>query len=391
MMQPHKLSTALWVFIPLALVVLSGCGGGNGSTPDANSNPAINSAASVQIDATAGGLGTNISAPANKYTYFNLDSGQIVALSDADASVSNAWHVAFKRTSIKLNGGVSGPDSVTGALADAQEGFYNTDGTPNTSVFLNATAETELAAFDGVTSAGSLSFAEDRNIPYIKGDGTSDGWWLYSGAPSYTVSANPNQWWLIKSAAANSYAKFRVTNIVQASRDITLELFTQGAADSAFSSAAILWTAAIGAAGGSKCFDIDTALEVSCATGAADWDIKVEVAGQAWNIWTNGGVSGSGSGGAFGPFDDTVIGGYVSGTASPGGTDITRMYGQDSAGGVFKDNTWYAYSLQGNNKLWPNYRIYAIDTGLTQYKLQILSYYNDAGVSGWVKFRYQRL
>jgi len=394
-MKSHKQSVLLWVFMPLTLGALSGCGGGTSSTPDVSTNSlSNNSAALVQIDATAGGLGISPSDPVNKYTYFDLDTGQVLNLSDADATVSRAWDVAFKRTGIKLNGGVSGPGAVQGAVADEQDDFYDAvTGDPNASVFLNASADSELAAFDAVTSVTGLTFAEDRNIPYIQGDGSSGGWWLYSGPPTYSVSANSNQWWLVKSAAADSYAKFNVTNIVQASRDITLDLFIQGTADSAFSTTVTTWTAAIGAAGGSKCFDIDVATEVDCVTSAADWDVKVEVPadGRVWNIWTNGGVSGSGSGGAFGPFDDAAIAGYVSGTASPGGTDISRMYGQDSAGGVFKDNTWYAYSLQGNNKLWPNYRVYAIDTGSLQYKLQILSYYNDAGTSGWIKFRYEEL
>jgi len=385
--KSRKPLTMLWVLIPLAL---SGCGGGNsGSTPNASNNPPSNTTDSVQIEATAGGFSTAPSDPANKYTYFNLGTGQVVDLSDADATASGAWHIAFKRANIKLNGGVSGPGAVQGAVVDAQDDFYDAaTGDPVDSVFLNASANSELAAFNPVTSADGLSFAEDRNIPYITGDGSSDGWWLYSGPPDHIVSANPDQWWLIKSAAADSYAKFHVTNIVQASREITLDLFIQGAVDSAFSEAATSWTAAIGAAGGSKCFDIDTAVEVDCIMGAADWDLKVEVAGQAWNIWTNGGVSGNASGGAFGPFDTTTIADYVSGTASPGGTNISRMYGQDSAGGLFKDNTWYAYSLQGNNKLWPNYRVYAIDTGTGFYKLQILSYYDQAGVSGNYTIRY---
>ncbi|HEB93803.1 MAG TPA: hypothetical protein ENI94_10145 [Gammaproteobacteria bacterium] len=386
-MKSRKLPMLLWLLILLALSALSGCGG-DGKDPTPRNNPTPDTTGSVQIDATAGGFGVEPDDPKNKYTYFNLASGQVVELTDSEAAVSENWHVAFKRTNVKLNGSVSGPASVKGAVADAQDDFYDGNGDPDSSVFLNATAASERAAFDGVVSTDGLSFEEDRNIPYIKGDGSSEGWWLYSGPPDHTVSANPDQWWLIKSASTDSYAKFHVTDIVQASSDITLELFIQGAADSAFSATATTWIAAIGSAGGSKCFDIDAAAEVDCTTAAADWDIKVEVAGQAWNIWINGGVSGDGSGGAFGPFDTAGVTGYVNGTASPGGTDISGMYGQDSEGGIFKDNTWYAYGLQDNSKLWPNYRVYVIDTGTAQYKTQILGYYNAAGTSGHITLRY---
>ncbi|MCF6337986.1 MAG: HmuY family protein [Gammaproteobacteria bacterium] len=389
-MSVKKQPMAGQALITLAVVgTLSACGGGN------NDNPPVSGGSSptpVQIDATAGGFGAAIDDPANKYTYFHFKTGEVVALTDAQADTSNDWHIAFKRTAIKLNGGASGPGSVSGALADAQNDFYDAaTGDPDNSVFLNASANSELAAFNAVTNVNGLAFAEDRNIPYIKGDGTDAGWWLYSGPPAHTVSANPDQWWLIKSAAADSYAKFNVTNIVQTSRDITLNLFIQSTADNTFSTTASPWTAAIGSAGGSKCFDIDSIAEVDCTTATTHWDIKVEVAGQAWNIWTNGGVSGSGNGGAFGPFNTAAIANYVSGQNSPGGTNITEMYEQDSSSGLFKDNTWYAYSLEGNSKLWPNYRVYAIDTDTGFYKVQLLSYYDQAGVSGNYTLRYTPL
>ncbi len=392
------MKTLRQLFIRLTLMalvigVLSACGGDNALDPTPTPPPQSgNTSNTTTINATAGGFGTSPGDPANKYTYFNLATKAVVELTDAQAATSSDWHIGFKRTNVKLNSGVSGSANTKGAVADAQDDFYDANGDPDNSVFLNATAASEVNSFDAVVDVSSLTFKEDRYIPYITGDGSSDGWWLYAGPPTHAVSANADKWWLIKSAAsnssANSYAKFHVTDIVQTSRDITLELFIQSISDSAFSTMPTSWTAAIGAAGGSKCFDIDTAVEVDCSTASADWDLKVEVADQSWNIWTNGGVSGSGSGGAFGSFDTAGANSYVNGTNGPSGTSIARFYRQDSAGGLFKDNTWYAYSLQGNNKLWPNYRVYAIDTGAAKYKLQILSFYDDAGTSGHITLRH---
>ncbi len=382
----------------VTLAVLSGCvdqspntaiGDKNNTKEPKNSAVAKAGAITKQIDATAGGRGAAVDDAVNKYTYFDLDTGEVVSLTDAESKANSEWDVAFKRTNLKLNGGVSGPGSVTGGVADAQDDFYDAAGDADNSVFLNATSASELEAFDAVVDFADLKLKSDRNIPYVMGDGTDAGWWLYAGPPTHAVTANPDQWWLVRSAGADSYAKFHVTDIVQASRDISLEMFIQGTSDSAFSDTATTWTAAIGAAGGSKCFDIDSAAEADCAQN--DWDIKVEVAGSSWNIWTNGGVSGDGLGGAFGSFDNEKITDYGSGTVNASGTDISKMYGRDSAGGTFKDNTWYAYSLQKNNKLWPNYRVFAIDTGTTKYKMQILSFYDDAGASGMIKFRYEAL
>ncbi len=397
-MRLTKQARQAWFIWPLTVMLMSACGvgaGGNRSLPgDTQSllGAKTPGTAIVQIDATAGGFGAGPDDPANRYTYFSFDTGQVLALSDEEASVNGAWQIAFKRTRIKLNGGVSGPGAVRGAVADGQDEFYDPiSGDPEVSVFSTATPATELAAFDALARVDGLAYVKDRYIPAIRGDGSSTGWWLYSGPPDHTISANPDQWWLIRSAGGDSYAKFHVTDIVQDSRTITLEFFIQRRGENTFANVPVDWAAAIGSSGGSRCFDIDTAVEVACTGSAAEWDIKVEVAGRNWHIWTNGGVSGSGKGGAFGPFDAASIVRYTSGTASPSGTSIARMYRQDSAGGLFDDNTWYAYGLAGNNKLWPNYRVYAIDTGTGFYKLQILSYYDQAGVGGNYTIRYAPL
>jgi len=399
MKSRENIMMKLWVCMAMG-ATLSACGDGN-DAQQGNNNPPIPDDGSITINATAGGLGARPDNPANKYTYFNLATNAVVELTDDEAETSSDWHIGFKRTNFKLNSGVSGPASVEGAVADAQDDFYDAatsdDPNPIVSIFTNATPDSERAAFDAVTTADSLSFVADRYIPEITGDGSSNGWWLYAGPPTHAISANADKWWLVKSAAGDSYVKFNVTDIVQASRDITLELYIQGAADNAFSTMATSWTAAIGAVGGSKCFDIDVADEVDCTAAATDWDVKVEVSadGRDWNIWTNGGVSGSGSGGAFDPATAET---YVSGTNSPNDINITRFYRADSVGGLFKDNTWYAYNVLNQSPpfLWPNYRVYVIDTDVddtdaAQYKLQVLSFYDDAGTSGMIKIRFKGL
>ena len=383
----------------LMVSVLSGCGGddttdteaANNLTSSGNGNTAAG-ITTLQFDATGGGRGAAPTDPANKYTYLNLETGAVVNLTDAAAASSNDWHVAFKRTATKLNGGVSGSGTVRGAMADTQEEFYLANGEADTSVFLNATADTELTSLQAVSDVTALTFSSDRHIAAMTGDGGIKSWWSYNPAV-HSVEAAADNWWLVKSAAGNSYAKVHVTNIVQTSRDITLELFIQDVGSSNFSTVATTYTAAIGAAGGSKCYDIDTVSEVDCTTAAANWDLKVEVSsdGRDWNIWSNGGSSGSGDGAVFGTVDAADIAAYPSGTHHSNGMNISSLYKSDSAGGLFADNSWYAYSLQGNNKLWPNYRVYAIDTGSAQYALQVLSFYDATGTSGMLKVRYKAL
>lgn len=404
-MTSHLRPFAFLLAAPLTLSALSGCFHDSNDDPPAANNPPPPpppaALSETQIDATAGGLGVPSGDPRNKYTYFNLGTGKVVDLTDAAAAVSSAWHIAFKRSSIILNGGASGSGPVKGALADDQysDGFYinNDDTKPNASVFLSATKEREKEDFDAVTrtQADALSYQADRRIPAIRGDGGADGWWLYDPA-TRNVSANAGNWWLVRSAGGDSYARLRVTGIVrtETNRNISLEMFVQGVGQSAFPSAAVTATLSLPLAGGARCYDFDARAEADCA-GAA-WDLKAEydATTRAYNLWTNGGVSTTtgGKGAAFGRITQADIGGYGSGTLGPSGMNIAGLYTPDKAGGVFTDKSWYAYNLQQNDhKLWPNFRVYAVDTGSVKYKLQILSYYDAGGASGWITLRHQPL
>jgi len=145
--------------------------------------------------------------------------------------------------------------------------------------------------------------------------------------------------------------------------------------------------------GGEDCFDFDSNTSVAC--NSTDWDIKVEIAGRDFNIWTNGGVSGDGDGAAFGPVAAADAALYTAATIAPGsGTDISRHYIADANASAFTENAWYAYNLEGNHKLWPNYRTYLVDIDSTDnnsavYKLQLTSYYDELGLSGHPSIRFE--
>ncbi|MGN6107468.1 MAG: HmuY family protein [Kofleriaceae bacterium] len=68
------------------------------------------------IDATAGGLS---GAADNPYIYVDLATGAKVDVSDLDARSSTAWDIALKRSSLRINGGDSGPGGRTLAIVPA--------------------------------------------------------------------------------------------------------------------------------------------------------------------------------------------------------------------------------------------------------------------------------
>ncbi|MBK9036430.1 MAG: HmuY family protein [Myxococcales bacterium] len=80
------------------------------------------------IDATAGGTAA---AADNPYVYLDLMTGTKVDISDTTALSSTAWHIAFKRAGIKINGGDSGPGDVAAAPV-AVEFLGDVDAVPAT-------------------------------------------------------------------------------------------------------------------------------------------------------------------------------------------------------------------------------------------------------------------
>jgi hypothetical protein len=391
----------------MGLLTLLGMGGltacGSSGTSDSSTTtppPPTVSFTTQSIDATAGGVGAPAGDPNNKYTYVNLGTGSVVALSDADAATSSDWDIAFKRSLVKLNGGLSGPKGVVGYYTGNNSDAYDANQTPILSWFQAATAETELPDFEAVTAAqipADTEFRADKLVPAVKGDGTNDGWWFYHGAPTFAVTAVASNWWVLKSSAGNSYAKLHVADLVRdgtaSVRRFTLEWSYQGTADTEFGATLHTRVVEVPLAGGAKYVDFDEPADDADPANVPDWDFKIEYDGIAreYRITLNGGVSGTGKAAAFGPI--TTPDTYTSGTDST----LVTHYASDSAGGVFVDSSWYAYgqsfSPAVDHKLWPNYRVYLIKSGTDVYKLQILSYYHPQTTteSGWYTIRFEKV
>lgn len=388
-----KSTNKVWLSATLLSLSLTGCGGGGSSSSGGDSDSGDRDAGGtsdvkvVEIDAT----------DYNSYTYFNLETGKTVALSAAEAETSTDWHIGFRRDGVILNGGNSGSGNVAGALAAAQDNFYDGD-EPDENVFLNASAADELEQLTATYDLGSLSFLSDEPSPAIKaseavtGTNIDMGWYNYN-VVSHAISLNDNNWWLLRSAEGDSFAKFHASDLTYAREtglEVTFEFDVQPSGNSQFTTDAT-FNAVIGPAGGEACFDFDSDSTVDCSN--TTWDLKLEIAGRSWTLWTNSGISGNGSGGAFGPLSTDDADEYTSAVIAPTGQPIANHYATDSNASVFEANSWYAYNLEGNHKLWPNYRAYLIDTDTTnpdsaKYAFQISSYYSDAGVSGFPYIRY---
>ena len=92
----------------------------------------------------------------NKYTLFNFATGKIVANTD---SATTKWDVGFRRTTIIVNGGTSGPG--------------------------NAGAIVKTTLFDDIKEAPADGYAVDTKTatpPFAIPTGSGNGWYTYDAA-----------------------------------------------------------------------------------------------------------------------------------------------------------------------------------------------------------------
>ncbi|WP_166254816.1 HmuY family protein [Marinobacter salicampi] len=366
-------TTSLMRLTPALALLLAACGGGSSNEIEAPAEPA---------DSTETFIEKAVSAQdASNPQYLNLETGDLV-------DDSGDWHMAFARTTVQLNGGASGSGSVAGALGAVQDDFYDASGDPVANVFLNATADSELEHLAG-------EFARpDRWIFDSVGSEFGNDWYVYN-FQTHEVSANDTNGWLIRSGEGNSYARVRVEELAYQADPRTFRLaFNVQPENTSQFTTDVTWAGTIPEQGGDQCYDFDSGAEVAC--DGALWDLKLSFGTRSLALVTNSGPSGVGDGGAFGPFEWDTLASYTSATTSPDGGDLTGHYSADVSTGVFLEHTWYAYSLEGNHKLWPNYRVYLVHTDPSDdqapvYAVQIISYYGEDGTSGQPVIRWKQV
>lgn len=137
------------------------------------------------LDATAGGVSGDADAPSE---CLDLASGERRSIRPSVAASDAGWHLCFRRQTITVNGGVSGPRGVV--AADLQE----TDTVHETLAEVQArSAESTLSAFRAATrgSFSATTLAPDR---VVSGFGSS--WVTPHAAPPTPAPAT----WIVRGA-----------------------------------------------------------------------------------------------------------------------------------------------------------------------------------------------
>ncbi|WP_158971993.1 HmuY family protein [Paraglaciecola sp. L3A3] len=358
-----------------AIAVLSGsmlltaCGGS--SSDDTNVIP-------EEPSNVYGPLATGSVAEPN-YAYFDLETMTVVSLTEEQAATDTSWDIAFKRTGVYLNN-ANNDSPVTAYFTGNNTDFWDGE-TPVADKFLNATPETELAAFDSVSitdvPADTSMFIADEMFNII-----SD---FYNYDPvTHQVSAADDKYFIVNSD--DQLTKYRVSALTQvgfAMSDITLQIANQDDADLFGAESPLLVDLVTECGLGDMVYvDFGTATVV---TENDNWDLSF-ICNEA-NTGSDFEMDIADDATALQDFTNEITG--ISAEALPYHSFKANTYTEKA----FDATPWYAYNIEGGipHGIYSQYGIYLIKTDSATYKLQMLSYYDEESTSGSISFRTEAL
>jgi len=309
------------------------------------------------IDATAGGA---FNTDPHDFTYYNFSTKEVIELTDIQASTSTEWHLAFKRSEIRLNGGVSGPGQVVGLnLTDGQDIIA-------------------METFDDI----SMSDIPDRDSFLSDGPAYAISEWYSYDSVSHTISASGHTYEL--RTAEGLPAKFIVDMLEDPGRADAGKISFRWVVGNDLTGPE--QSATVDVSGGAEIyFNLSLGEEIVPAdlASSTEWDLHFS----GYAIRLNGGLSGPGEAGAIPIFQSGVNFEDITKANESGG-----HYFADRAGSAFSTDSgdWYNYDST-THLLSSKNHVYVIDTGSALIKMQILNYYREVEgtpMSGFITFRW---
>jgi hypothetical protein len=142
--------------------------------------------------------------------------------------------------------------------------------------------------------------------------------------------------------------------------------------------------------------DTAAAVAVTDATASTSWDLGFMATG----VQLNGGEAGPGGMVAYcvcqnaGATDADILA-FTAAGELPDFEAVTAAQIPVAASAwsatAIEDTPWYRYNLTGNHDIAPTYNVYLVKRGTEVYKIQIISYYDPAGKTRQITFRYVQL
>lgn len=142
--------------------------------------------------------------------------------------------------------------------------------------------------------------------------------------------------------------------------------------------------------------DTAVAVPVADATTSASWDLGFMATG----VRLNGGEAGPGGMVAYcvcqnaAATDADILAFTAAGELGDfEAVTAAQIPAEASAWSAtaISDTPWYRYNLTGNHDIAPTYNVYLVRRGSEVYKIQIIGYYDPAGKTRQITFRYVQL
>ncbi|MCY3699611.1 MAG: HmuY family protein [Gemmatimonadetes bacterium] len=315
-----------------------------------------------------GVISIDASSPVS-FAYVSLTGGGLLQ-NPADPGGSTSWDMAFRRFSVRLNGGVAGPGSVS-AVSLGNNANLTAD------QVTALTPQDGEAAFAAVSEADipAAGFVEDALAPE-----TGPSWFRFD-RQSGSIVANPGAAWKLREGSGRGYGVIRMVDIaMQGERPVGATI--QFRRHDPGGSLGAPETVALDLTRGPVYLSLSNGIVRDPAS--CDWDVATS---PEFTILVNEACGA----GTF-PLDAT--------------DDFTALAQADDApdyagflstiAGAFPATVGDArgtfwYSIQQNNRMWPTYNVFLVRVGAEIYKVQVFDYYNATGDAGYPSVRFQRL
>ena len=311
-----------------------------------------------------------VDASANSFVHLDFDEG-VAVVTPSDPVTSTDWHMALRRFSIRLNGGVAGPGSVVGHNL----GDNSSLSAEEVAALTPADGEAAFAAVTDAHIPSSSAFVEEELVP------DPGGRWFRYDPISGTLVANPGAAWKVREASGRGFAVFRVVSLEMEGQrpvGVTVEYRRHGPNGSLGEARTVagdlgqgpvfLSLAEAAVANPAGCGwdlgltpDLTIVFNADCGSGTFPLDITDDFDT----------LSEAGDAPDYAGFLSIVAGAFPATV--------------DDAGGVF----WY--DIRENRRMWPTYNVFLVQVEQRVYKMQVTGYYDASGISGHVTIRYRQL
>jgi hypothetical protein len=232
----------------------------------------------------------------NRYAYLTLSDQSVRYLSDLDAQSDLEWDIAFKADAIKLNSGLSGPGSVSGAiLSQNLEYVTGDDQVRFDKLFTALASDKDLSRYQSIYNPADFFYYGADGVNRV----VYEKFWY--NEVSGVRSAISNNWWIIRNSIGSSFSKFNIESINENQNvdgvietKITFNVHTQEEGEVSFPLAPRKFTLDL-KSNKRKIFCLDLNAEVSltkCSKNTLTWDIRFISNKREWSIETRNGARG---------------------------------------------------------------------------------------------------